>query len=276
VSGTWLFLERHPGTLSVPDALMHGGGNGIAIQGPDMKRTAALTLWLTIAVTPLASAQDAFLAQPGAPASAFPKPARPVAEIISPIFDTEANRDAAKETEQVFALMKLKPGMNVADIGAGSGYYVMRLSKLLGPEGKVYANDITPNYLSMLNARILKAKLANVVIARGEPHDPRLPPNSIDAALLIHMYHEIAQPYAFLHNLSTAMKPGGLVGILDPDRPTQFHGTPPGLMRCELAAVGYREVSFTALSGNLGNFVVFEAPSAEARTKPVEVKACPL
>ena len=85
---------------------------------------------------------------------------------------------------------------------------------------------------------------------------------------------EIAQPFAFLHNLNTAMKPGGLVGILDPDRPTQFHGTPPSLMRCELAAVGYREVSFTALSGDLGNFVVFEAPSSEARTKPADVKAC--
>ena len=249
----------------------------IAMQGPDiMRRAAALTLWLTVGVTLPALAQDAYLAPPGAPAGAFPNPARPVAEIISPIFDTESNRDAAKETEQVFALMKLKAGMNVADIGAGSGYYVMRLSKLLGPGGKVFANDITPNYLTMLNARILKARLANVVIARGEPHDPRLPPNSIDAALLIHMYHEIAQPFAFLHNLSVAMKPGGLVGILDPDRPTQFHGTPPGLMRCELAAVGYREVSFTALSGSLGNFVVFEAPAAEARKTPADVKACAL
>ncbi len=241
-----------------------------------MMRATGLALSLMIVVTPLALAQDRFLAPPGAPASVFPKPARPVAEIISPIFDTEANRDAAKETEQVFALMKLKPGMSVADIGAGSGYYVMRLSTLLGPGGKVYANDITPNYLSMLNARVLKAKLANVVIARGEPHDPRLPPNSIDAALLIHMYHEIAQPYAFLHNLGLAMKPGGLVGILDPDRPTQFHGTPPRLMRCELAALGYREVSFTALPRGLGNFGVFEAPPAEARTKPADVKACAL
>jgi predicted methyltransferase len=219
---------------------------------------------------------QAYLAPAGLPADAFPRPARPVAEIISPIFDTEANRDAAKETEQVFALMKLKPGMSVADIGAGSGYYAVRLSKVLGPEGRVFANDVVPNYLSMLNARILKARLSNVIIARGQPHDPRLPPNSIDAALLIHMYHEIAQPFAFLYNLSVAMKPGGLVGILDPDRPTQFHGTPPGLMRCELAAVGYREVSFTELSGDLGNFVVFEAPGAEARKKPADVKACPL
>lgn len=241
-----------------------------------MRRAIGLALLLVMVVTSHALARDAtrYLAPPGAPASAFPKPGRPVADIISPIFDTEKNRDAAKETEQVFALMKLKPGMSVADIGAGSGYYVMRLSKLLGPDGKVFANDVTPSYLGKLKARVLKAKLANVVLAPGEPHDPRLPPNSIDAALLIHMYHEIAQPFAFLHNLSIAMKPGGLVGILDPDRPTQYHGTPRSLMRCELAAVGYREVSFTALSGGLGNFGVFEAPPAEARTKPAEVKAC--
>ena len=227
-------------------------------------------------VSEIARDGQAYLAPAGLPANAFPKPARPVAEIISPIFDTEANRDAAKETEQVFALMKLKPGMSVADIGAGSGYYAVRLSTMLGPQGKVFANDVMPNYLSLLKARLLGGKFANVIVARGEPHDPRLPPNSIDAALLIHMYHEIAQPFAFLHNLAAAMKPGGIVGILDPDRPTQFHGTPPALMRCELAAVGYREVSFTELSGGLGNFAVFEAPRTEARTTPAAVKACPL
>jgi hypothetical protein len=90
------------------------------------------------------------------------------------------------------------------------------------------------------------------------------------------MYHEIAQPYAFLHNLSVAMKPGGLIGILDADRQTWQHGTPPALLRCELAAVGYREVSFTTLSGGLGYLAVFEAPGAEMRKQPANVKACPL
>ncbi len=97
---------------------------------------------------------QAYLAPPGLPAEAFPKPARPVAEIISPIFDTEANRDAAKETEQVFALMKLKPGMSVADIGAGSGYYTVKLAGALGPQGRVFTQDLMPNYLRDLNARI--------------------------------------------------------------------------------------------------------------------------
>ena len=104
---------------------------------------------------------QAFLGPPGLPAKAFPKPSRPVAEIISPIFDTEANRDGAKETEQVFALMNLKPGMSVADIGAGSGYYTVRLAKLLGPDGRVLAQDVMPNYLRDLNERIFKAEAAD-------------------------------------------------------------------------------------------------------------------
>ena len=218
----------------------------------------------------------AFLAPAGAPANAFAKPSRPVAEIISPIFDTEAARDKAKETEQVFDIMKLKPGMTVADIGAGSGYYTVKLAKLLGPDGRVLAQDITPNYLRDLKARIARLKLSNVTVSSGEPHDPRLPANAVDAAVLVHMYHEIEQPFALLHNLAASMKPGGIVGILDADRDTSEHGTPPALLRCELASVGYREVSFTTLKGNLGYLAVFEAPSAAARKAPAEVKACPV
>lgn len=243
-------------------------------------RDLALTIAMTATITAGALAQEplkaalTFLGAPGLPADAFPKPSRPIAEIISPIFDTEANRDAGKETEQVFALMKLKPGMSVADIGAGSGYYTVRLAKLLGPDGRVFAQDVMPNYLRDLNARILKARLPTVTVSRGEPHDPRLPANSIDAAVLVHMYHEIAQPFAFLHNLSLAMKKGGIVGILDADRQTWQHGTPPALLRCELAALGYREVSFTTLAGRLGYLAIFEAPDAAARKVPSEVKAC--
>ena len=225
-------------------------------------------------IRPTADA-TAFLAPPGEPASAFPNPNRPVAEIISPIFDSEAARDKGKETEQVFKLMNIKPGMTVADIGAGSGYYTVRLAKTLGPQGRVLAQDITPNYLRDLNARVVKLKLRNVTVSRGEAHDPRLPRDSVDAAVLIHMYHEIAQPFALLHNLAAAMKPGGIVGILDADRDTSAHGTPPALLRCELAAMGYREMSFTTLSGGLGYLAVFEAPNVTARKPHGEIKACP-
>ena len=93
--------------------------------------------------------------------------------------------------------------------------------------------------------------LQNVAIALGEPHDPRLPADSLDIAILVHMYHEIAQPYALLYNLVPALKPDARVGIVDAVAPTAEHGTPPSLLRCELQAVGYREIGFERLTGVL-------------------------
>src|SRR6516225_1241410 len=99
--------------------------------------------------------------------------------------------------------------------GAGAGYHTVRLSRLLGPTGSVVAEDVTRDYLMELARRIEMLKLNNVKLALGEPQDPRLPASSLDAAILVHMYHEIAQPYAFLHNLAPALKPGARVGIVD-------------------------------------------------------------
>jgi SAM-dependent methyltransferase len=208
----------------------------------------------------MAAEPAAALAPPGEPASAFPAPDRPVASIISPIWATEDERRSADETGQVFGLLGIKPGMRVADVGAGSGYYTVRLARAVGPQGEVIAQDITPEYLSALQRRIRKAKLANVRIGLGEEHDPRLPAHSLDVAVLIHMYHEIAQPYALLFNLATAMKSEALIGIVDLDRPTNEHGTPPALLRCELAAVGYREAGFHTLKGAVGYLAIFKPP----------------
>jgi SAM-dependent methyltransferase len=200
------------------------------------------------------------LAPLGEPATAFPAPDRPVASIISPVWASEDERRSVDETGQVFGLLGIKPGMRVADIGAGSGYYTMMLARAVGPQGEVIAEDITPNYLAVLRKRVLKAKLNNVEVGLGEAHDPRLPARALDAAVLIHMYHEIAQPYALLFNLATAMKPESLIGIVDLDRPTAEHGTPPQLLRCELAAVGYREAGFHILKGGVGYLAIFRPP----------------
>jgi hypothetical protein len=89
------------------------------------------------------------------------------------------------------------------------------------------------------------------------------------------MYHEIAQPFAFLHNLVPALRPGARVGIVDLDRPTWQHGTPPDLLRCEVEAVGYRQVAFAPLKGDLGYLAIFEPPSPEVRVAPSSIKACP-
>ena len=81
-------------------------------------------------------------------------------------------------------------------------------------------------------------------VGLGEPGDPRLPPHSIDAALLIHMYQEIDQPFALLANLAPALRPGGRIGIVDVDDITIRHGTPRALLACELGAAGYWQIAF--------------------------------
>jgi len=219
------------------------------------------------------AAQDT-TAQPGPPARAFPKPDRPVADIVSPIWHDEKERDAAGEPEQLVRLLGIGPGMTVADVGAGSGYYVARLSPIVGPHGRIFAEDVMPEYLRSLRKRVGDLGLHNVTISRGEPHDPRLPPASVDIAILVHMYHEIAQPYGLLYNLVPALRPDARVGIVDAFGPTSRHGTPPGLLECELAAVGYREIRLDRLAGSDAYLAMFAPPSVAGRTRPEATVAC--
>ena len=185
-----------------------------------------ITLVFAAAFTISAAAQD-FMAPAGVPAGVFPKPDRPVADIVSPIWHDEKERDDADEPGQLVRLLGIKSGMTVADIGAGSGYYVTRLSPIVGSNGRIIAEDIVPDYLRSLRNRVSNLGLQNVAIRRGEPHDPRLPAGSLDIAILVHMYHEIARPYALLYNLVPALKADARVGIVDAFRPTSKHGTPP-------------------------------------------------
>src|SRR5262249_30679994 len=211
-----------------------------------------------------ASAQE-FLAGSGTPAAAFPCPDRPVADIVSPIWHNEKERDTAGEARQLVRLLGIKSRMTVADIGAGSGYYVVRLSPIVGSRGRIVAEDVVPEYLRGLHRRVRDLGLRNVVISLGEPHDPRLPANSLDIVILVHMYHEITQPYGLLYNLVPALKRGSRVGIVDAYGPTSKHGTPPDLLRCELAAVGYREISLNRLTGSDAYLAIFAPPSIATR-----------
>ena len=208
---------------------------------------ATITLVFAAAFTISAGAQD-FIAPSGVPAAAFPKPDRPVADIVSPIWHDEKERDDADEAGQLVRLLGIKSGMTVADIGAGSGYYVARLSPIVGSKGRIIAEDIVPDYLRSLLNRVRDLGLQNVAISRGEPHDPRLPADSIDVAILVHMYHEIAR--------------------------TSKHGTPPSLLRCELAAVGYREIGFERLTGSDAYLAIFAPPSVASRTRPEAIVTC--
>ena len=214
------------------------------------------------------------------PGIAFPRPDRRVASIVSASWDDEDARDRAGEADSVMSLLAIVAGMGVADIGAGSGYYAVRLSRRVGPSGRVYAEDITPAYLSDLRKRIGKDSInsrnrgndattfGNIDVILGTPDNPRLPQASVDRALLVHMYHEITQPYALLYNLFPALKPGSRVGVVDVDRPTSSHGTPPALLKCEMSAAGYDQVEFHTLE--VGYLAVF-APVKQR--SPGEVSA---
>jgi predicted methyltransferase len=246
----------------------------IAFAGILTSATAASALAQSVVQQEASDQQIPYLASPGAPASAFPKPDRPVADIISPIWHSEQERDAADEPGQLVRLLGIKPGMTIADIGAGSGYYTVRLSKIVGPNGRIIAQDVQANYLRDLSKRIRELDLKNVTIGLGEPHDPRLPANSIDVAILVHMYHEISQPYGLLYNLVPAMKSGGRIAIVDATARTAEHGTPQELLGCELKAVGYVWIGFHHLRGSSAYLSIFWPPPAEGRPAPATIVAC--
>ena len=209
---------------------------------------------------------------PEAERARFPPVDRPVAPIVSSAYSTEAERDRHGEAERVMGRLAVAPGMRIADIGAGDGYYTVRLAKRLGPGANVYAEDIEQAYLDRLAARLKREGVAGVTLVHGTSADPRLPALSIDLAILSHVYHEIEHPYEFLYRLHAALAPNGRVAIIDNDKPTADHGTPPALLRCELAAVGYRQVDFLSLTPADGYLAVFARP--EALPRPEAIQPC--
>jgi SAM-dependent methyltransferase len=209
---------------------------------------------LLLALVLIAAASD--------PASAqrFPAPDRPVAGIISPAYSDERTRDERGEAARVLDRLDVRPGMRVADIGAGDGYYTVRLARRLGHGATIYAEDVMAAYLERLRARLARENIIGVTVIHGAPRDPKLPRAAVDLAILAHMYHEIENPYEFLYRLRPSLAPRARVAIVDLDKPTQDHGTPPALLRCELAAVGYREVDFLWLAPADGYLAVFVPP----------------
>lgn len=211
----------------------------------------------------------------GLPADRYPAPVRPVAPVVSDRWRDEDSRERVGEAARVIGWLGLREGMSVADVGAGSGYYTVRIAGVVRQGGQVLAQDVMPGYVAGLRERIAASGLANVAVGLGDPGDPRLPARSVDVAVLVHMYHEIAQPFALLGNLAPAMRPGGRVGIVDVDDATERHGTPRALLDCELAASGYRQVAFHWLlvqPPRSEYLAVFEPPAIPP--DPAAVKPC--
>ena len=202
----------------------------------------------------------------------FPQPFRPVSAVGGTEFAAEDQRDNLGEAQVVMDLAAIKPGMRVADIGAGEGYYTVRLNKRVGPKGRVLAEDIDPVSIQNLGRRVERERLDNVSIITGTPDNAKLPPNSFDRVMMVHMYHEVSEPYAFLWYLRPALKPGGQVVVVDVDRPTDQHGIPPRLLFCEFGALGFRLVQFVSKPELNGYYAAFEV--AGDRPAPKDIKPC--
>ncbi|WP_375289445.1 class I SAM-dependent methyltransferase [Qipengyuania sp.] len=202
----------------------------------------------------------------------FPAPDRPVSDLGANSFSTEDQRDSRGEAESVMRLAEIEPGMAVADIGAGEGYYTVRLAEKVGKTGRVLAQDIDRDALNRLGERVVRERLDNVSIKKGEPSDPLLPQDSFDRVFMVHMYHEIGEPYAFLWHLWPALKDKGQIVLVDVDRPTDEHGIPPLLLSCEFESVGYRLVAFKDAPELAGYYAQFER--AAKRPAPDQIRPC--
>jgi ubiquinone/menaquinone biosynthesis C-methylase UbiE len=202
----------------------------------------------------------------------FPPAGRDVAPIVSDAFSTEDARDRVGEFEAVMRHADVRAGMWVADIGAGEGYYTVRLSPLVGAKGRVLAQDIVASTRDQLAQRVQRGGLDNVAVRLGAPADPMLPPASFDRIFMVHMYHEVTDPYAFLWHLVGGLKPGGQVVVVDADRPVSRHGIPPLRLACELAEVGLKQRSLDRLPGTDSYVATFAA--ASARPAVAGLKPC--
>jgi len=124
-------------------------------------------------------------------------------------------RDDEEEPNVALSVLKIAKGASVADIGAGSGFITERLASRVGPTGRVYANDVQPQMLQMLAARLAKKKITNVTLVQGAIDDPKLAPESVDLEIMVDVYHEFSQPQAMLRKLREALKPGGRLVLLE-------------------------------------------------------------
>ena len=137
-----------------------------------------------------------------------------------------AERVEEEDPDRALRLLKIAKGATVADVGAGSGYMTIKLAKIVGPTGRVYANDIQSGMLDLLQKNVTKAKLNNVVPVLGTFDDPKLPAATLDLVLMVDVYHEFSEPQAMLGHIRDALKPDGRMVLLeyraeDPDVPIQ-------------------------------------------------------
>lgn len=149
-------------------------------------------------------------------AAAFGQAARALSDTA------EVDRDEWQKVPEIFAAMAISEGSRVADIGAGGGFFTARLARAVGPNGRVFAVDVSANAVRDLKERIARERLENVEVITGDPADPRLP-GSLDAVLIVNAYHEMHQHQAILDKIRQALKLIGRLVIVEPIAQNRRH-----------------------------------------------------
>lgn len=209
-----------------------------------MRRTLAILLVLlgfTFVLAPHAHTQT----EPGSiPEQAAPPPSHPTSTPYTGdlgVFE-EPNRDKLLQTDRVLDTLHLRLGSTVADIGAGGGWFSVRAARRVGPSGRVFAEDINPHAVDAIRQRAERERLPQITPVLGTPDNPRLTPDTLDAALMLRVYHEIAHPPLLLAALRQALRPGGRFAVIDHPGNGADHGIDAAVVRAEVERNGFRYV----------------------------------
>src|SRR5579862_3949018 len=175
------------------------------------------------------------------------------------IFDSPG-RDQRLQINRVMDILGISKGKNVADIGAGSGWFTVRAATRVGESGTVYAVDINPEAIRYIDNRSKQEHLQNIKTVLSRSDDPLLPPNSIDAVLLLKTYHEVERPIALFEHLQGSLRSDARLGIIDRNGNAENHGVAREIVGREMSTAGYQLVEqydFVKADG-MDYFLVFE------------------
>jgi ubiquinone/menaquinone biosynthesis C-methylase UbiE len=205
-SGRWIRLFQRP-------VITFGAGDASAMAFELAGKKRALrfitTLLLVVSTITTAVAQ-----QPGVHPVSGRVYARTMGVEGAPWLERREREDE-ENPDLALRLIRVRRGSTVADIGAGSGYYSVRLAKIVGPMGKVYASDIQAGMLTLVQQNMARAKVGNIIPVLGTNDDPKLPPASIDLAIMVDVYHEFSEPQKMLQRIREALKPDGRLVLLE-------------------------------------------------------------
>ena len=223
------------------------------------KRSALLPALLLLLFSSLVCTQGQSAPSPTVQKTEPRKTSEPYTGDLS-VFDSPG-RDERLQINRVMDILEITPGKNLADIGAGSGWFTVRAARRVTETGSVYAVDINPEAAHYIDKRARKEGLHNVKTILSKSDDPQLPANTIDSVLLLKTYHEVDKPVALLQNLRASLRPGAKVGIIDRNGNGENHGVARDVVIKEAVEAGYALLSqYDFVKGDgMDYFLVFTA-----------------